>query len=444
MSSRVVAVAPLEPMTEPETTRRKIPLGMIDLDPDLQPRAKIDKATVERYAEALREGVGLPPVVLVFDGEKFWLGDGFHRTNAHEEAGIEEIDAVIHSGSKLDAVRISLRANAEHGRPRTEKDLDRAYQKAVQFELVDPGDWEAIAALLACLRRKAQDLTKAVRDARGGERRRRIMDLWRQGKTLDQIASELRIAPTTVGRTLRQLGFDTDRRQPAKWHGAKTQVGPVPAPDNGEGEPEQLDLEDAIAASPAEQAPSVSARKPTAVDDLAPEDELDDDEPLDPDHDPDAATERERAAEAASRQTWGNALLADGLEIHAQLLTTTKIFCGCSTAFGAPPNTHVCPVCLGLPGRCPSSTGARSSWPSAPASRSDARPDPVDLRSQELLLSRPAEGLSDLAVRTAAGHGGQVALRRRREDAERRSHADPHGGRRRESRCTTGFRIPIA
>jgi aspartyl-tRNA(Asn)/glutamyl-tRNA(Gln) amidotransferase subunit B len=42
-----------------------------------------------------------------------------------------------------------------------------------------------------------------------------------------------------------------------------------------------------------------------------------------------------------------------GLEIHAQLLTTTKIFCGCRTAFGAPPNTQVCPVCLGLPGALP-------------------------------------------------------------------------------------------
>src|SRR4028119_397594 len=42
-----------------------------------------------------------------------------------------------------------------------------------------------------------------------------------------------------------------------------------------------------------------------------------------------------------------------GLEIHAQLLTETKIFCGCSTRFGAPPNTHVCPVCLGLPGALP-------------------------------------------------------------------------------------------
>ena len=42
-----------------------------------------------------------------------------------------------------------------------------------------------------------------------------------------------------------------------------------------------------------------------------------------------------------------------GLEIHAHLLTASKIFCGCSTAFGAPPNTEVCPVCLGFPGALP-------------------------------------------------------------------------------------------
>jgi aspartyl-tRNA(Asn)/glutamyl-tRNA(Gln) amidotransferase subunit B len=42
-----------------------------------------------------------------------------------------------------------------------------------------------------------------------------------------------------------------------------------------------------------------------------------------------------------------------GLEVHAQMLTRTKAFCGCPTTYGAPPNTQVCPVCLGLPGALP-------------------------------------------------------------------------------------------
>jgi len=42
-----------------------------------------------------------------------------------------------------------------------------------------------------------------------------------------------------------------------------------------------------------------------------------------------------------------------GLEVHAQLLTESKIFCGCSTKFGNAPNTNVCPICLGHPGVLP-------------------------------------------------------------------------------------------
>ena len=45
--------------------------------------------------------------------------------------------------------------------------------------------------------------------------------------------------------------------------------------------------------------------------------------------------------------------LVVGLEVHAQLLTRSKIFCGCPTTFGGEPNTHVCPVCLGMPGVLP-------------------------------------------------------------------------------------------
>ena len=59
-------------------------------------------------------------------------------------------------------------------------------------------------------------------------------------------------------------------------------------------------------------------------------------------------TSLESAASAVSKYE-----VVIGLEVHVQLLTQTKAFCGCSTKFGAPPNTNVCPVCLGLPGALP-------------------------------------------------------------------------------------------
>ena len=93
-----------------------------------------------------------------------------------------------------------------------------------------------------------------------------------------------------------------------------------------------------------------------------------------------------------------------GIEVHCQLRTASKMFCGCSTDYdGAPPNTHVCPVCLGLPGALPTINrrAVEHVLATGVGDRGD-RPGSDPLGSQELLLSGPAQGLPDQPVRPAA------------------------------------------
>ena len=92
-----------------------------------------------------------------------------------------------------------------------------------------------------------------------------------------------------------------------------------------------------------------------------------------------------------------------GLEVHVQLKTRSKMFCACPVEFGAPPNTHTCPVCLGLPGALPvmNHEALRMTVLTGLMLGLRHRAD-LQVRSQKLFLSGHAEELSDLAIRHAA------------------------------------------
>lgn len=114
-----------------------IKLEQISID-GTQSRAALNQNVVADYAERIAEGEQFPPVVVFFDGAKFWLADGFHRFFAARKAGLESIVEDRRTGSQRDAILYSVSANAAHGLQRTNADK----RKSVEMLLSDP-EWSA-------------------------------------------------------------------------------------------------------------------------------------------------------------------------------------------------------------------------------------------------------------------------------------------------------------
>lgn len=109
-------------------------LDSIRTDGGTQPRSALDPSTVAEYASALEHGDTFPPVVVFSDDARLWLADGFHRVAAARQLGRESIAADVRQGTRHDAFRFSLGANATHGLRRTRADKRRAVDAA----LADP------------------------------------------------------------------------------------------------------------------------------------------------------------------------------------------------------------------------------------------------------------------------------------------------------------------
>lgn len=103
-----------------------LPLSRIRIDGGTQSRSSVYQNVVDDYASAIEDGSKFPPVVVFFDGENYWLADGFHRHSAYSNLGIDYVDAEIRQGTRRDAILHSVGANAVHGLRRTNEDKRRA------------------------------------------------------------------------------------------------------------------------------------------------------------------------------------------------------------------------------------------------------------------------------------------------------------------------------
>jgi hypothetical protein len=110
----------------------RLSLDLIRTDGGTQSRAALDDKTVAEYAEAMREGVEFPPVIVFHDGSTHWLADGFHRRFAAERAGLTDIEADVRAGTTNDALWYALGANRTHGLRLSRGDKRHAVELALR------------------------------------------------------------------------------------------------------------------------------------------------------------------------------------------------------------------------------------------------------------------------------------------------------------------------
>lgn len=104
----------------------ELDISLIRTDGGTQPRAGVNEDVLEEYTKAMTLGVLFPPITVFYDGESYWLADGYHRLEAAKKTGASVIAVDFQQGTRRDAVLYSVGANATHGLRRTNADKRRA------------------------------------------------------------------------------------------------------------------------------------------------------------------------------------------------------------------------------------------------------------------------------------------------------------------------------
>ena len=115
---------------------KRVNIDLIRQDGGTQARECMNPEAIQEYASSMLEGAEFPPVILFFDGQVYWLGDGFHRVAAARQAKQKAVQAEVHDGGFRDALLFAVGANALHGLRRTNADKRRAVSR-----LLDDPEW---------------------------------------------------------------------------------------------------------------------------------------------------------------------------------------------------------------------------------------------------------------------------------------------------------------
>lgn len=181
---------------------QRVNLTEIDIYAGTQTRVETNDEAIASYAESMKLGAQFPPIVLYFDGSKYFLADGFHRFLAAKRNEERDIEAEVHEGSRTDALLAALGANATNGLYRTNADKRHAAEVALE-------EWpDRSNAYLAEICKVSIELVRRVRKSLGLDNPDLVM-----GKDGKQY-------PSSVERTPRHGGEEREQNDGSSGEGA--------------------------------------------------------------------------------------------------------------------------------------------------------------------------------------------------------------------------------